>query len=156
MQVIIFRLITNFLLGTYKFCIFFFSFSYDDIHRHSKIYYGICLHSANVNCFFFRMLFRNGFVSFYLLHKLIYRELLSLLFLVRLLLLVWSWHTHIYAYFHVSIYHTQKIHGRLSSERLTCFYSTKQLHIDFKIFADFINFLEFFSIYFYNLRHKIY
>lgn len=38
-------------------------FSYDDIHRHSKIYYGICLYSANVNWvlvffpFFFFFLF---------------------------------------------------------------------------------------------------
>lgn len=36
-------------------------FSYDDIHRHSKIYYGICLHSANVNCFVRSF----GFFSFF-------------------------------------------------------------------------------------------
>lgn len=37
-------------------------FSYDDIHRHSKIHYGICLYSANVN---WVLVFFFFFPSFY-------------------------------------------------------------------------------------------
>lgn len=70
---------------------------------------GICLQSANVNCSFFSesccLFFSHGFS----LAKRFLRSSSGSLLSLRL------WYTHIYAYLHVSIYHTQKIHCRLCS-----------------------------------------
>lgn len=87
----------TFLLSMYK-KEFFFP-SYDDIHRHSKIYYGIWLHSANVNCLCF--FFRNRFVSVlstqWTCFSLLSSVVLSRSVLCRCLVCsVWRWYTHIY------------------------------------------------------------
>lgn len=139
-QAIISRLITNFLLSTKK-----KQFSYDDIHRHSKIHYGICLYSANVNwvlVFFssFR-LFTSSLrircdslcVSFlptqttfnqYTIFSVLAPSLLPLV------CSVWRRYTHIYMYLHVSIYHTQKIHRRYVGPSANDSLSHQQLHFD--------------------------
>lgn len=120
-------------------------FSYDDIHRHSKIHYGICLYSANVNwvlVFFssFR-LFTSSLrircdslcVSFlptqttfnqYTIFSVLAPSLLPLV------CSVWRRYTHIYMYLHVSIYHTQKIHRRYVGPSANDSLSHQQLHFD--------------------------
>lgn len=129
-----------------------FLFLCDDIHRHSKIYYGICLQSANVNCSFFR----NRSVSFWCTEFALGCFPLSFFVGSVFVALVFQYGDSIHIFICVSpcidLSHTENTpfpftalllatnFTRLGSAQLT-----QQLHIDSPIFADQLNFFQIFS-----------